>query len=209
MNARARAERAAPVAPDPDGLLIEASWREPDRFAEIFDRYYPEIHGYVDRRLGADAADDIAAETFLVAFRKRDRFDAAQGVPRSWLYGIATRLVSRHRRDEVRRYRALARMGAEPPLDGHEERVTAQVAASDARARLGAALAGLSSGDRNVLLLVALADLTYPEVAQALGIKYGTVCSRLSRARRQVRAALGEDAEPSIGPVAEEDRAHG
>jgi RNA polymerase sigma factor (sigma-70 family) len=56
---------------------------------------------------------------------------------------------------------------------------------------LAAALARLPSGDRDVLLLVALADLTYEEVASALGLKYGTVASRLNRARRKLREALG------------------
>ncbi|MFG2007274.1 RNA polymerase sigma factor [Spirillospora sp. NPDC048911] len=162
------------------------------RFAAIFDDHYDEIHRYVDRRLGADAADDITAETFLVAFRKQDRFDPEQGSVRAWLYGIATRLVSRHRRNEVRRYQAMARLQREAPEEeGHEETVAARVSASAVKAPLGAALAKLSSGERDVLLLVALADLTYPEVAQALGVKYGTVCSRLSRAKKQIREALG------------------
>ncbi|MBB4912791.1 RNA polymerase sigma factor [Actinophytocola algeriensis] len=55
---------------------------------------------------------------------------------------------------------------------------------------LGAALAGLSSGDRDVLLLVGWERLSYEEVAQALDIPIGTVRSRLNRARKQVRAAL-------------------
>ncbi|WP_235037194.1 RNA polymerase sigma factor [Actinomadura sp. K4S16] len=189
------AEAVPEVREDADAEVIAASQREPDRFTEIFDRYYPEIHRYVDRRLGADAADDIASETFLVAFRKRARYDSGQGPARAWLYGIATRLVSRHRRGEVRRYRALARAadrGAGAAThESHEERVASQVTAAGVGGRLGAALASLSPGDRDVLLLVALADLTYPEVAQALGVKYGTVCSRLSRARKKVSAALG------------------
>ncbi len=176
---------------DADAEVIAASRREPERFTEIFDRYYPEIHRYVDRRLGADAADDITSETFLVAFRKRARFDTGQGRARPWLYGIATRLVSRHRRDEVRRYRAMARAGGIHESEDHEDLVAARITAAAVGDRLAAALAGLSEGDRDVLLLVALADLTYPEVAQALGVKYGTVCSRLSRARKKISAALG------------------
>jgi RNA polymerase sigma factor (sigma-70 family) len=56
---------------------------------------------------------------------------------------------------------------------------------------LAAALAALEAGDRDVLLLVALADLGNREVAQALGIPYGTVGSRLNRARKRLREALG------------------
>ncbi|MBC6457300.1 RNA polymerase sigma factor [Actinomadura sp. HBU206391] len=191
MTGQARVVVPNPLVRD-DAELIEASRSRPERFAEIFDRYFAEIHRYVDRRLGADAADDIAAETFLVAFRKRGRFDSAQGSVRPWLYGIATRLVSRHRRDEMRRYRALARVGVDPDSESHEDRVAARVTASEAGFRLSAALADLARGDRDVLLLVALGDLTYEEVAEALDVAYGTVCSRLSRARRKVRAALGD-----------------
>src|ERR1700754_2641860 len=127
---------------DGDAELIEASRMRPERFAEIFDRHFPEIHPYVDRRRGADAAADIAAEPFLVAFRKRDRFDSAKGSARPWLYGIATRLVSRHRRDELRRYRALARVGVGPDAESHEDRVAARVTASGAGARPSSAPAG-------------------------------------------------------------------
>jgi DNA-directed RNA polymerase specialized sigma24 family protein len=74
------------------------SLRDPDRFGVIFDRYFTEIHGYVARRLGDEAADDIAAETFLTAFGKRERFDASRGIVRGWLYGIATNHMSRYRR---------------------------------------------------------------------------------------------------------------
>ena len=56
---------------------------------------------------------------------------------------------------------------------------------------LATALARLSSGDRDVLLLVAIAGLDNQEVAQSLGIPYGTVCSRLSRARTRLRESFG------------------
>ena len=62
-----------------------------------------------------------------------------------------------------------------------------------AQGPLAGALAALSAGDRHVLLLVAWADLGYQEVAEALGIPVGTVRSRLNRARRKVRTALGAD----------------
>ncbi|MUN38167.1 RNA polymerase sigma factor [Actinomadura litoris] len=174
-----------------DAAAITRSRREPAAFAEIFHRHFTAIHGYVARRLGADAADDIAAETFLTAFRKRDRFDPARGTVRPWLYGIATRLIGLHRRSEGRRYRALARTPAQPFEDGHEDVVTARVTAGGAGAELADALARLPRGDRDVLLLVALADLSYEEVGQALGIKTGTVASRLHRARRRLRESLG------------------
>ncbi|WP_433475841.1 RNA polymerase sigma factor [Spirillospora sp. CA-142024] len=188
-----RRAAAAPDSPEEasDAALIVRSRREPDAFAVIFHRHFAEIHRYAARRLGSDAADDIAAETFLAAFRKRGRFDPARGTVRPWLYGIATRLVSQHRRSEGRHYRALARTPAERDQDGHDDRVAARVTAGGAGAELAAALDRLPRGDRDVLLLVALADLSYEEVGQALGLKTGTVASRLNRARRRLREALG------------------
>jgi RNA polymerase sigma-70 factor (ECF subfamily) len=173
-----------------DARVIAASHDDPERFAEIFDRYYPEIRGYVDRRLGASAADDIAAETFLTAFRKRDRFDPAAGSARPWLYGIATRLVSRHRRDETRRLRALARASARPEPGADEDRATERVLAAQAAPDVARALAALNPGQRDALLLVALGGLSYEDVTRALGVPYGTVCSRVNRARAKLRAAL-------------------
>ncbi|NRQ34052.1 RNA polymerase sigma factor [Nonomuraea sp. NN258] len=170
----------------PDGPVVE-----PERFATVFDAHYEEIRRYLGRRLDLDIAEDLAAETFLIAFRRRSSFDAAQGGVRAWLYGIATNLVHRHRRAEVRRYRALARTGPPPDDDGHDQRVVERVAAGVTVQRLSAALAGLSPGERDVVLLVAYGDLTYDEVAAALGVAYGTVASRLSRARTKLRNTLG------------------
>lgn len=164
---------------------------EPDSFTDVYDRYYRVIYGYVARRLGAELADDLAAETFTVAFSQRDRFDPARGGPLPWLFGIATNLVARHRRTEARRYRAIARTEPPPDVGSHEERVVAEVAAQRVRPRLLTALAKLPAGQRDVLLLVALSDLSHAETAAALGIREGTVGSRLHRARKRLRDAIG------------------
>ncbi|MFF5204866.1 RNA polymerase sigma factor [Streptosporangium sp. NPDC000396] len=182
-----------------DATLIEQSWHRPDVFAVLYDRYFGEIHRYVTGRLGTQIADDLAAETFLVAFRKRRSFDPTRGAVRPWLYGIATNLLAQHRRSETRRLEAFQRSPTDDVTDGgHEESVTARVAAASAQGRLAAALEHLPDGDRDVLLLVALADLSYEEVAQTLDIPFGTVGSRLNRVRRKLRAALG-GINPMIG----------
>src|SRR4051794_30276916 len=96
-----------------DGAAIGASVTEPERFAEIFDRHWDEIYRYINRRLGPDAAEDVGAETFTVAFRNRGRYDPTRDDALPWLYGIATNLIGQHRRVERRRHRALARTEAE------------------------------------------------------------------------------------------------
>jgi RNA polymerase sigma factor (sigma-70 family) len=158
-----------------DAAVIERSWRDPERFSMIFDRYFRQIHRYVASRLGHSAADDVAAETFLVAFDQRERYDLAQPRARAWLYGIASNLIGRHRRAEVRLYRALARSAVEGDDLGHADQVAERVSAEQMHARLAEGLIGLSEGDRHVLLLVACAQLDYQEVALALGIPTGTV----------------------------------
>ena len=174
-----------------DAAEIELSLRHPERFAVIFDRYAGQIHRYAARRLGPAAADDIVADAFLIAFRHRSRYDTSQASARPWLYGIATNLISRHRRSEVRMYRALARTGLDPVVEPDADRVANSVSAAAAGQQLATALAQLSTGDRHTLLLVAWADLSYKEVATALDVPIGTVKSRLHRARTTVRAALG------------------
>jgi RNA polymerase sigma-70 factor (ECF subfamily) len=175
-----------------DAGIIAASLRHPERFAAVFDRHAPNVHRYLARRLGGQIADDLMGETFLIAFGGRGRYDPAFPDARPWLYGIATNLVGRRRREEAREYRLRAALG--PPADQacHAEEVAAQVTAQAQNARLAAALAGLARGDRDVLLLIAWESLTYEEVAAALGIPVGTVRSRLNRARRKVRAQLGQ-----------------
>ncbi|MEU7744457.1 RNA polymerase sigma factor [Nonomuraea sp. NPDC049158] len=191
MTARLRLVDPSGAISDAD--LVEASYRRPERFGELYDRYIGEIHAYLGRRLGQEAADDLAAEVFLAAFRKRTTFDRERGEVRPWLYGIASNLIAVHRRTETRKLAALRRSAAAPEGTdhGHEERVVSRVDAANEQARLTAELQALSDGDRDVLLLSALGELSHEEVAQALGIPYGTVGSRLSRVRRKLRAALG------------------
>jgi DNA-directed RNA polymerase specialized sigma24 family protein len=63
---------------DEDAQLIRASRAEPARFGAIFDRHAPHIQRYLARRLGQQIADDLVAETFLVAFRRRESYDLGQ-----------------------------------------------------------------------------------------------------------------------------------
>jgi RNA polymerase sigma-70 factor, ECF subfamily len=173
-----------------DAVIINESLEQPERFAVIFDRYFAEVHRYAERRLGTEAADEIAADTFLVAFSKRDRYHGDRRNARPWLYGIATNLIGKHRRRHAAEYRAYQRAGLTGPAEGHDDQVAARVSAQQRHGELSSALAGLSRGERDVVLLVALAELSHDEVAQALGISYGTVASRLSRARARLRRSL-------------------
>jgi RNA polymerase sigma factor (sigma-70 family) len=173
-----------------DTDLVARSLSDPEAFAALFDRYATVIHRYAARRLGTEAADDVMAETFTVAFQRRGDYDLDRADARPWLYGIATNLIRNHRRAEARRWRAMAReatgAGHEPEADSAAERMTAQAARGD----LARVLAGLSARQRDVLLLYAWAELEYEEIAQALGLPIGTVRSRLHRARQAMKEGL-------------------
>ncbi len=87
---------------------------EPARFAEVFDRHYQAILRYLRRRIGPDLADDLAAETFTLAFRRRHQYRGEHADAAAWLYGIAANLLRQHARAEVRRLRAYARVVPDP-----------------------------------------------------------------------------------------------
>lgn len=175
-----------------DALLIERSWRTPEVFAEVFDRHVGRVHRYLTRRVGSAEADDLVSATFLTAFEQRGRFDSGRSPSGAlpWLLGIATNLVHNHRRAEMRRWRVLAENGLEPPEPSPADRVAARVDAKAVARSLTGALAALKPRDRDALLLFAWADLTYEEIATAMGIPVGTVRSRIHRARSRLRAAL-------------------
>ncbi|MGW4228452.1 RNA polymerase sigma factor [Streptomyces sp. NPDC004980] len=177
---------------DSDARVIARSRDEPELFAALFDRYAGAVHRYAARRLGPEAAEDLMAETFTTAFQRRHTYDLTRADARPWLFGIATNLVSRHRRAEARRFKALAKVPE--PMEYEEpvaDRAVARAGATGVRRDLAAALAGLSARHRDVVLLVAWADLDYEEAATALGVPVGTVRSRLHRARSRLREALG------------------
>ena len=178
-----------------DSDVITRSLVEPDLFAAIFDRHFRAVHRYVHRRAGSDIADEVAAETFRVGFERRARWSQAMPDARPWLLGIATNLLRRHRRVEERRLRALARQAVDPWATLDEGAVAERADAARAQAALAAALAALSPADRDVVTLVALADLTHAEAARALGIPPGTVASRLHRARETLARILAEAEE--------------
>lgn len=189
-----------------DASVIKRSRREPEAFAEVFRRHAPDIKRYVTRRLGVDAAEDVVAETFLTAFGQRERYDLARPNARPWLYGIATNLMGRHVRAEVRQLRVAQNTGADPVMAPFTDRCDERVSAQAHGQRLAGALAALPKGHRDALLLVAWGGLSYPEAAQALGVRLGTVRSRINRARKILRRELGE-----ISPTAifSEETVHG
>lgn len=167
-----------------DAVLLMQSLDDPSRFVGIFDRHYDRIARYLRRRLPREDAEDAASEVFTTAFRSRARFDRRLGDVDAWLFGIATMLIRSHARSERKRLEALAR------AQDRAERFSPGLADSTDD-RVARALLELSAGERDVVFLIACADLSYEAVASALEIPIGTVRSRYSRARAALREQLG------------------
>jgi RNA polymerase sigma factor (sigma-70 family) len=150
---------------------------DPADFRALFEARFSDVHRYLAHRLGdAGAAEDLAAETFLRAYRARGRFRA--GNARAWLFTIATNLLRDEARGRGAREAALARVPG--------ERAAAPPDFELPDPELAAALATLRPEEREALLLYAWADLSYEEIARATGVAIGTVRSRLARARAQL-----------------------
>lgn len=188
MTAATEASPAAEAVTD--AAVVEASIADPAGFATLFDRHATAIRNYLARRVGPQSAEDLTGETFLIAFSRRGDYDVAHRNALPWLYGIASNLVRQRRRAEVRQLKALARTGVDDVGTDHAESVAAKVTAQASTRALAGALAKLTAGERDVLLLMAWAGLSYDELAAALDIPLGTVRSRLHRARTKTRAAL-------------------
>src|SRR5262245_42073930 len=104
----------------PDSSYLARSLSEPVAFESIFERHFTAIHRYLHRRAGRDLADDLAAETFVVAFEKRATCEASGSVL-PWLYGIATNLLHRSWRSEHRQLRAYTRSSAVRGLEQDDD----------------------------------------------------------------------------------------
>jgi RNA polymerase sigma factor (sigma-70 family) len=173
-----------------DADLIAASLTDPARFALIFDRHYDAIHRYLTRRVGWGLAEDLTATVFLKAFESRRRFRPSASSAAPWLYGIASNVLRRHARTELRRLRAYARLPHKESAELDTGAIADRAEAASAAPKVYLALAALQEAERTTLLLVAWADLTYQQVAVALDVPVGTVRSRLHRARGRLRELL-------------------
>ena len=173
---------------------LERSLSEPKAFEPIFDRHFRAVHTYLHRRVGRDLADELAAQTFAIAFERRASCRAAGSVL-PWLYGIATNLLRRSRRTESRQLRAYARSGVDRWVV-YEDETAARVDDTALGASLAGALAAMRQHERDALLLYALADLSYHEIALALDVPVGTVRTWLHRARKVAQRELATESDP-------------
>ena len=202
--------------PPSDADIISESLQDPACFTEIFDRYVSDISRFLLRRAGQDVAEDLVAETFIVAFRVRGSFDLTAKSARPWLYGIATNVLRHHFRAEGRARQAQERLHARMAVDHLGGEWSSE---ADERTEflllqplLEAALDELDPDWRDALLLFAYADMTYEQISEALMIPIGTVRSRISRSRAKLRELLSRSMATERGsstPISREQDRHG
>ena len=165
---------------------------ETDRewFHSLFHENYRPLLAYARRRMDPGTADDIVAETLLVAWRRRDA--APSGYERPWLYGIARNVIRNSARSARRQqafHETLRDLAKRKPYDPQPVDEQAEVMRS--------ALYGLSEDDREILMLVTWEELSYADIGRVLDISANAVGIRVHRARKrlaeQVKDFLGRD----------------
>lgn len=158
------------------------------RFSLVFQDAYLDLLRFVERRVPAEAAEDVVADVFLVAWRRWDAAPGDSSECRAWLFGIARNCLLNARRSQARRdaleVRALVDLApADDPAD-----------ATAARVDLAAAWRRLKPGEQEALALVTLDGVTPAQAARVLGVSSTAFRLRLMRARRALRHALHAEA---------------
>ena len=156
-------------------------------FDAIYQRHFRHVLAYCGRRLPSSEAPDAASDTFLVAWRRFAEMPRGEA-ERPWLYGVAYRVVSNHRRSAGRRVRLTERLKMVDRRTAEDASV--QVVRGEADREVLEALARLDETDREVIMLSLWEELSSPEVAEALGISEAAVRKRKSRARRRLQKQL-------------------
>lgn len=150
-------------------------------FATVYTQHLPAVSRYLARRVERDAVEDLAADVFAVAWRKREAVTAGEELP--WLYRIAANLVANHRRAQAASVSFIASLRPADSAPAADEIVIADQ-------QLAAAWKQLKPRDREVLALSAFEELTPAEIATVLRVTPNAVSIRLHRARTTLAGLL-------------------
>lgn len=182
-------------------LIAETLSGKHDAFGELVDRFSARLYNAMLHVTGAhDDAEEVVQETFVQAFIKLDTFQG-QSQFFTWLYRIAfNNSLSRHRRrrPDISLDASRETSGIDPIDD--VEQPDESLLRNERIALVHRGLQMLTDEHRAILVLREMQDLSYEEIAEVLNINLGTVRSRLSRARAQLKATL-EQLEPSSEPL--------
>lgn len=183
----------APVQVTDARLLHDAAHGDANAFAILFRRHVGPVTLYAVRRCN-DPEDvaDLVADTFLIALQAAGRYIPETDTALPWLFGIARRVLARQRRRSAGAIRLFVKASNTQVLftSSEDDAVASAIDASRQAPALEAALACLSSGEREVLELVAYDGLSPSEAAMVLNLSPNAARLRLSRARRHLRQLL-------------------
>jgi RNA polymerase sigma factor (sigma-70 family) len=160
-----------------------------ERFERLYRENFRAVLRFALARIDPERAKDVAAETFLVAWR---RLDDVPAEPRLWLLGVARRVIAGQFRSEARRQALALRLRAAHGSDAAQGDLSGPLAERD---RVLTAFAALGERDRDVLRLVTWDGLSAAEAAEVLGVTRLAFAVRLHRARKRLAQALGPGAE--------------
>jgi RNA polymerase sigma-70 factor (ECF subfamily) len=172
-----------------------------ERFREIYEAHYRHIGAYARRRAGDGDAEDVVAETFLVAWRRLDAIPQGD-LTLAWLYGVARRVLSQRQRSGHRRDRLIARLGG---LGKSGVTNVDDVERIDEQEVVRGALATLREADQEILRLSEWEELTASEIAVVLDCSTNAVAIRLHRAHKRLDTAL-RSVESRTDPDTEQEQ---
>ena len=173
--------------------LVAAAIEAPSEAEAAFEALYrssrDDVYGYVSGLLrDRSAAEDVTAQAFERAYRRRASFKPERGTHRAWLFGIARNAAL----DELRRRSRHAELTTEPEdvaaAGAHEEAAEASLR----RSMLSAALAKLSPRERELVALKYFAGLANAEIATVIGVSESNAGTKLHRAMEKLREACDE-----------------
>ncbi len=159
--------------------------------SRLYERHARAVHRYALRRSDPDTAEEVTAQVFLVAWRRRDELPEE---PLPWLYGVARRVLADQRRGASRRLRLRDRLEGETvgvgAASGDDASVGGDVDLELADRDLASALSRLSLPDREALLLRYWEELEPAQIGRVMGCSRTAAAVRLHRARARLRRAL-------------------
>lgn len=156
-------------------------------FDDLFEAHYESVWRFVARRLPRSEVDDVVAEVFVTAWRRRH--ELREDSLRPWLYGVARRQVANSLRGQVRRSGLLGRLKSLRAVEVRTVYDELAAGVIDPEGHLGRIWALLAPHEREVLLLEAWEQLSMREIALVLNVSEATARQRLSRARRSAQRA--------------------
>src|SRR5690242_4633362 len=160
-------------------LMLEFQGGSRAAFEELFARYHKPLFGFFARRLNnSERAQDLTQETFLAVVRAISRYEPRAFV-RTYLYGIALKLVASERR-KILTSNTSGQLAPVPQRDGTSESVL----------WVRQAMEKLDPAEREILMLREYEQLSYSDIAELLRIPVNTVRSRLFRSRLALKSYL-------------------